>query len=458
MNRQGGLSTANIRNRPGVDRQRGHALGAAMLGMLLDGYDLSIMAVVLLPLHNAWHLHATETGLLMAMALLGSLLGGLAGGVFTDRFGRRKLLFPNIFLYVIGALVSAFSPDVSILFLGRFLTGLAIGLDYPLVATIVAEYSQPANRGNRFARVNLAWYVGALLSTGVGWALLFTGAASWRWMLGSAAAPALALLWLRRGLPESPRWLARNGHPSAARAALARLYPEYTSAELGTQLTAFQGHRQPWRVLLHRVWLRRLVLSIFPWFCLDVVGLGIGLYFPMVLRSNGLAGSDGAAAAINAGFVLISALGIIYILSRLDRWGRIPLQSAGFALMSLGLGLFALCSWNGWIAGIYAGAAVYSLGVGIGPSVTVFALAVEIFPTELRASAAGLATGISRLGAFISAVLFPVLEKSWGIPLVLVVMAIVALLGMLVTLIYGVESRQKSLEDLERVHDRVAMP
>ncbi|MBW9248346.1 MAG: MFS transporter [Acidithiobacillus ferriphilus] len=458
MNRQGGLSTANVRNRPGADRQRGHALGAAMLGMLLDGYDLSIMAVVLLPLHSAWHLHATETGLLMAMALLGSLLGGLAGGVFTDRFGRRKLLFPNIFLYVIGALVSAFSPDISILFLGRFLTGLAIGLDYPLVATIVAEYSQPANRGNRFARVNLAWYVGALLSTGVGWALLFTGAASWRWMLGSAAFPALALLWLRRGLPESPRWLARNGHPSAARAALARLYPEYTSAELGTQLTAFQGHRQPWRVLLHRVWLRRLVLSIFPWFCLDVVGLGIGLYFPMVLRSNGLAGSDGAAAAINAGFVLISALGIVYILSRLDRWGRIPLQSAGFGLMSLGLGLFALCSWNGWIAGIYAGAAVYSLGVGIGPSVTVFALAVEIFPTELRASAAGLATGISRLGAFISAVLFPVLEKSWGIPLVLVVMAVVALLGMLATLIYGVESRQKSLEDLERVHDRVAMP
>ena len=458
MNRQGGLSTANVRNRPEADKQRGHALGAAMLGMLLDGYDLSIMAVVLLSLHSTWHLHATETGLLMAMALLGSLLGGLVGGVFTDRFGRRKLLFPNIFLYVIGALVSAFSPDVSILFLGRFLTGLAIGLDYPLVATIVAEYSPSANRGNRFARVNLAWYVGALLSTGVGWALLFTGDASWRWMLGSAVVPALALLWLRRGLPESPRWLARNGHASAAREALARLYPECTPAELSTQLTAFQGHRQSWRVLLRKVWLRRLVLSIFPWFCLDVVGLGIGLYFPLVLRSNGLASSDGAAAAINAGFLVISALGIIYILSRLDRWGRIPLQSAGFGLMSLGLGLFALCSWNGWIAGIYAGAAVYSLGVGIGPAVTVFALAVEIFPTELRASAAGLATGLSRLGAFISAVLFPVFEKRWGIPWVLVVMAMVALLGMLATLIYGVESRQKSLEDLERVDELVATP
>ena len=128
-------------------------------------------------------------------------------------------------------------------------------------------------------------------------------------------------------------------------------------------------------------------------------------------------------------------------------------------MMSLGLALFALCSWNGWIAGIYGGAAVYSLGVGIGPGVTVFALAVEIFPTELRASAAGLATGLSRLGAFVSALLFPIFEKSWGIPLVLLVMALVSLLGMFTTLIYGVESRQKSLEDLERVDDApVATP
>ncbi|MFA7496450.1 MAG: MFS transporter [Acidithiobacillus sp.] len=436
---------------PLVPRQRVHALGAAMLGMLLDGYDLSIMAVVLLPLTTEWQLGATETGLLMAMALLGSLLGGLFGGVFTDRFGRRKLLFPNIFLYVFGALVSAFSPNIASLFVGRFLTGLAIGLDYPLVATIVAEYSPAAQRGNRFARVNLAWYVGALLSTGVGWALLLIGPNSWRWMLGSAVVPALALLWLRRGLPESPRWLTRNGHPAAALEALSCLQPTCSNVELQEQIKGFQAKHQSWRVLLQKAWLRRLFLSIFPWFCLDVVGLGIGLYFPLVLRDNGLASSNATAAALNAGFLLISALGIVYILSRLDRWGRIPLQSAGFALMSLGLAVFALCSWNHWLTGVYIAAAVYSLGVGIGPGVTVFALAVEIFPTELRASAAGLATGLSRLGAFISAVLFPIFEKSWGIPLILVVMSAVALLGMLVTLFYGVESRLKSLEDLENL-------
>ncbi|PKY12272.1 MFS transporter [Acidithiobacillus marinus] len=429
--------------------QRGRALGAAMLGMLLDGYDLSIMAVVLLPLSSAWHLQATETGVLMAMALLGSLIGGLFGGFLTDRWGRRKLLFPNIFLYLLGALVSALSPDTAALFAGRFITGLAIGLDYPLVATIVAEYSQTAHRGKRFARVNLAWYLGALLSTIVGWSLLFTGPDSWRWMLGSAIVPALALLWLRRGLPESPRWLVRRGQYSRAGEALALLKPACSAAERQTELDSFQIPPQSWRILLHKAWMRRLFLSIFPWFCLDVVGLGIGLYFPTVLRDNGLASSNATAAAINAAVLIVSALGILFIVSRLDRWGRIPLQSAGFGLMSLGLAIFALCSWQHWVIGVYLAAALYAFGMGIGPGVTVFALAVEIFPTELRASAAGLATAFSRLGAFLSAILFPIFEQSWGIPLVLVCMSVVALLGLLVTLVYGIESRMKSLEELE---------
>ena len=422
-----------------------------MLGMLLDGYDLSIMAVALLPLTQSWHLRPAETGLLMGMPLLGALLGGLLGGVFTDRFGRRKLLFPNIFLYALGALVSACSPDLHTLFVGRFLTGLAIGLDYPLVATIVAEYSSSASRGNHFARVNLAWYGGALLSTGVGWALLFTGSESWRWMLGSAMLPVLALFWLRKGLPESPRWLARNNQMGAAVAALSRLQPDVDPAAIQRQVQTFQSRKLHLRDLLQKAWLRRLFLSVFPWFCLDVVGLGIGLYFPQILRDNGLAPSNAVAAAINAMALLISALGILYILNRLDRWGRIPLQSAGFGLMTVGLLLFALCARNHWPLGVYSAAAIYSLGVGIGPGVTVFALAVEIFPTELRASVAGLATGISRLGALLSAVLFPIVEQHWGIPLLLAIMAGISLLGMVITLFYRVESRRKSLEELEHL-------
>ncbi|MEY2342472.1 MFS transporter [Acidithiobacillus sp. IBUN Pt1247-S3] len=427
------------------------ALGAAMLGMLLDGYDLSIMAVVLLPLHSTWHLHAAEIGLLMGMALIGSLLGGLFGGVITDHFGRRRLLIPNMLLYIGGALLSACSPNLAVLFAGRLLTGLAIGLDYPLVATIVAEYTPSALRGNRFARVNLAWYVGALLSTAAGWALLFTGVDSWRWMLGSAVIPALALLWLRRGLPESPRWLVRHGRTQEADQALSQLHPESTAAARQTMLQGFAAPTHSWRILAQKSWLRRLFLSIFPWFCLDVVGLGIGLYFPLVLRSNDFAPSNAAAAAINAGILCISVVGIGYMMTRIDRWGRVPLQIAGFSLMATGLLGFALASAEHWLVGIYAASAIYALGVGIGPGVTVFAFATELFPTELRASAAGLATGLSRAGALLSAALFPIVEKNWGIPRLLVIMAAISLLAVFVTWRYGIEPRQKSLEELEKM-------
>ncbi len=425
------------------------ALWASMLGMLLDGYDLSIMAIALLPLRQQWALQAGNIGLLMAMALIGSLVGGFIGGVFIDHFGRRKLLFPNILLYIAGALTSAFSPTLSVLLIGRFITGLAVGLDYPLVATIIAEYSSPENRGNHFAWVNMAWYLGALLSTIVGWGLLASGNVSWHIMLGSAIIPALALLWVRRNLPESPRWLVRQGRLPEARTTLTRLYPTATPQSLSEKLKAYGGQPRSWPELLHPAWLKRLFLSIFPWFCLDVVALGIALYFPLVLRNLGMAGNDAQAAAINGVYLVVSALAIAFILKRIDRWGRIPLQSLGFALIALGLSLFATFALLGIAGGVYVGAGLYAIGIGIGPGVTAFALAVELFPTELRASAGGLATSFSRFGAVISAILFPILEHLWGVPLILFLMSAVALAGMLVTRVYAVESARKSLESLE---------
>lgn len=125
------------------------------------------------------------------------------------------------------------------------------------------------------------------------------------------------------------------------------------------------------------------------------------------------------------------------------------MQSLGFALIALGLSLFATFALLGIAGGVYVGAGLYAIGIGIGPGVTAFALAVELFPTELRASAGGPATGFSRFGAVISAVLFPILEHLWGVPLILFLMSAVALAGMLVTRVYAVESARKSLESLE---------
>ncbi|MHB8254722.1 MAG: MFS transporter [Acidiferrobacter sp.] len=430
-------------------RLQRQALRAASLGMFLDGFDLSIMAIALLPLRIAWHLGPAAIGNLMASALIGSLIGGLLGGSLVDRFGRRALLLPNVALYALGALGSALSPNLTMLWISRFIVGLGVGMDYPLVSTVVAEYSSEHHRGKGFAWINVAWYGGALISTLTGLALLPIGPSSWRLMLGAAILPAFVLLWLRRRIPESPRWLMRRGQQEAAHEALRLLHPDWTPLEITTTLETYKGTVRRWPVLLKKFWRRRLGLSLTPWFCLDVVGLGIGLYFPIVLRMQGLADNDIAAAGINAIFLLISTVGILLILSRLDRWGRIPLQITGFALMTLGLLLFALGIAAHHAPIVYLGAAVYSFGTGIGPGVTAMALSVEIFPTELRASAGGIATAVSRLGAALSAVVFPRLEAAWGLTTVLIIMGAIALVGAWVTHVYPIEPAGLSLEAME---------
>jgi putative MFS transporter len=143
--------------------------------MFLDGFDLSIIAIALLPLHTAWRIGSGVIGVLMAAALLGSLVGGMVGGALIDRYGRRLLLFSNVLLYIVGALASAASANWYELVIARFIIGLGVGMDYPLVATVVAEYSNDSQRGNRFARVNIAWYGGALAASCVGLSLLPLG-------------------------------------------------------------------------------------------------------------------------------------------------------------------------------------------------------------------------------------------------------------------------------------------
>ncbi len=426
---------------------------AAAFGMFLDGFDLSIMAVALLSLREDWRLTPAATGTLMAAALLGSLLGGAIGGPLVDRYGRRTLLLPNILLYIAGAVISAASTDLSVLWIGRFAVGLAVGMDYPLVATVIAEYSDAEQRGNHFAGANIAWYAGALASTLVGLLLLFyAGIAAWRGMLLAAALPALGLLWLRRNIPESPRWLTRKGATREAREALSRLHPAWSTDEIQKTTESYGQSVRDWRTLFRAPWRRRLWLSVAPWFCLDVVSLGIGLYFPVVLRTEELAGTNVEAAAINAIFLIISIGGLLFAAPRLDRIGRIPLQIAGFLLMGFGLVLFI----GGLLAQmpefVYAGAAFFSFGTGVGPGVTAMALSVEIFPTELRASAGGIATAVSRLGAAFSAVIFPTMTAHFGLPTVLVLMIAVSLAGALISYRYAVEPAGQTLERLESTH------
>lgn len=430
---------------------RNKTLLAASLGMFLDGYDLSIMAIALLPLRQQFLLSSSKIGFLMAMALIGSLFGGLLGGGLIDRFGRKHLLLPNVALYLIGALISAFAYDLSMVYLGRLITGIAVGLDYPLAATIVAEFALSDKRGRSFSGVNLSWYAGALCSTFVGWLLLSLGQDAWRIMFASALVPGVLLYWMRHGIPESPRWLIRKGYGSEAKVSLRSIVDSDDPILIQRILNIYQSPGNKISSIFEKKWVTRLILGIIPWFILDVVALGLALYFPLVLRQLHIVSTSLQAAGINSIYVFITTFSVVLGLNYIDRWGRITLQKNGFLLIAIGLFLFGMGIIFSHLLWVFIGALFYAIGLGFGPGVTSFALAVELFPTEYRASIGGIATASSRFGAILSAILFPIYEKSFGVGPLILVMSFLAVFAALITNRFSFETAQMELEEIEKL-------
>jgi Sugar (and other) transporter len=180
-------------------------------GPFLDGYVLVIIGVALIQLEPHLALDAFWTGLIGASALVGLLLGGAVFGYVTDLTGRQ-LMYQIDLVAIIGfSVAQMFVANAWQLLLLRFLTGIAVGADYPIATSLLAEFSPRRYRGTLLGLLICAWYVGAVAASFVGYALLATGPDAWRWMLGSAAAPALLLVLGRWNTPESPRWLISKG-------------------------------------------------------------------------------------------------------------------------------------------------------------------------------------------------------------------------------------------------------
>ncbi|WP_226830210.1 MFS transporter [Acidithiobacillus caldus] len=130
-----------------ITRRHRRVLWASGLGIFLDGYDLSIMAIALIVLKDQWHPSSAALGLLGTAALVGALVGGLLGGPIADRFGRKTIYLIDIAAFFFAALLSGFAWDIASLVAFRFLLGLGVGADYPLSSTYMAEFMPKDRRG-----------------------------------------------------------------------------------------------------------------------------------------------------------------------------------------------------------------------------------------------------------------------------------------------------------------------
>ncbi|MEM0128228.1 MAG: MFS transporter [Thermoplasmatales archaeon] len=437
-------------------------------GVFLDGYDLFIISVVLIFVESQGWLSpipstkSFQLGLLSSSALLGMFIGALIVGNFADRIGRRTIYIIDLVSFIFFGLLTALATNITQLIIFRFLLGIGIGADYPVSSTYVSEFSPKNERGKLVTRTFMFWGIGSIVAAAVGFSvgrfeyvnILGRAVDSWRIMLASGVIPAIVVILLRHSMPESPRWLLTNNQQAKAKQIIDMIKEKY-AIDYSKDLSAIEPERRG-RIseLLGARYRKRTLFSWIPWFFMDVGVYGVGISLPYMLETIGFK-ETGIAEKIHAilGTIFLDVfviVGFAVAVIIIERVGRLRLQEIGFLGMALST-LVLAAAYQYSIIIIFTFLAAYLFFENAGPNTTTWVIPTEIFPTRLRATAQGSASAISRIGAVLGTFSFPVLVYYYGWNITFLVIAIFMLLGLISTVVLGVEATGLSLEDSSMV-------
>ncbi len=418
------------------------------MGFFTDAYDLWIIGVALLFIVPQFHPSAASIGILTSASLFGAFLGPLVFGPLADRYGRKYVYGLELIILAFGSLASALAPSFILLIAARAIMGIGIGGDYPTSATIMSEYSNRKDRGRLVSMVFALQGAGILVGIAIAFGLLALNLPStliWRIMLGFGAVPAVSVLFLRRQIPETPRYHALTGRIHEARKTVEGI--------TGRKL-AIEKEERP-AISMFSV-LKKYSMLLFgtsaAWFLSDVSYYGTGIFTPTLAQTFGFSGTLAATQASALIFAFAAIPGYIVAILLIDKEGRKPMQAIGFfAMGALFLLLYLI---GGPLSGLmpffifpYALTFFFS---NYGPNTTTFIYPTELFPTKIRATAHGISASIGKLGAAIATLFFPLLLISVGRYDLMVFLGIIAIFGGILTLLVLPESKNRSLEEASR--------
>ncbi|MFK0270466.1 MFS transporter [Pseudomonas asiatica] len=406
----------------------------------LDGYILSIIGVVLVQLSQSLQLTVFEEGMVAAASLIGMFFGGFVGGLFTDKLGRKTLYVLVLVALAVFSLGQFWVNSAAALIVLRLLLGVAIGADHPLATSLLAEFLPKKQRGSILASLVMMWFVGAAVAYVAGeFILRAMGPEAWRWALASAVVPAVLFLIMRAGTPESARWLLSKGRTAEADQVIKKVYGDkFSIADLSEPVAE---RKVSVSSLFHSHYGKRIFFVSIFWTCSIIPQFAIYAFAPKILAAMGLTGDLAAwgAVAITIIFVFGCLLGV-KLINPLGR-RKMLIHSflwSGLALLLLGLfpdgaGLLTLALFGS-----------YALFIG-GAQVLQYVYPNELFPTEVRGSAVGLATSLSRIGAAIGTYLVPMSLSSIGIANTMIVAFGISMVGLFFTWQMAPETRSLDL-------------
>ena len=414
-----------------------------------DSIDLGSLTFLLGSIKTEFGLSTAQAGLLSSMSFLGMFLGAASWGLAADRWGRKMVFQISLVFWGLGCLWCYYAPDATTLGYARLLLGFGMGMEFPVALAIVSEFVPTKKRGRYLAILEGFWPLGFIAAGLLSW--FFLTHFTWREMFLCQAVPALFLFVVRFFVPESPRWLADQGREAEAdkvmtdieAKVLARLPPGAPLDQPRPLAATVRGER---RFSFMELWSGdyacRTVMIWLVWFFALLGFYGLTTWLGALLQAQGFTNTKSTEYV-----VLIALAGIPGFITAawlVDAWGR----KGTCALMLIGSAAAAYAYGN---APSFTMLIVFGLVMQFflfGMWSTLYAYTPELYPTRARATGAGCASAVGRIGSLIGPSLIGVVLPNLGNAGVFALGAGSFVIAALAVVTLGVETRGKSLEEV----------
>ncbi|XP_057863120.1 plastidic glucose transporter 4 [Cryptomeria japonica] len=438
-------------------------VGIACLGAILFGYHLGVVngALEYLAKDLGFAENTVLQGWVVSTTLAGATVGSFTGGALADQFGRKKTFQLDAIPLIVGAFLSATAQNVQAMIIGRLLVGVGIGISSSLVPLYISEISPTEIRGALGSVNQLFICVGILLALVAGLPLA-GNPIWWRTMFTVATVPAVLMALGMIFAPESPRWLFKQGKIAQAEAAIKTLWGKGKVEEVMADLRAGSSgsveEDAGWFDLFSKRYWKVVSVGAALFLFQQLAGINAVVYYSTaVFRSAGIASDVAASALVGASNVLGTAVAS----SLMDKQGRKSLlmtsftgMAASMLLLSLSLSWKVLSPYSGTLAVLGTVLYVLSFSLGAGPVPAL--LLPEIFASRIRAKAVALSLGMHWVSNFIIGLYFLSVVNKFGISKVYLGFASVCLLAVIYVMNNVVETKGRSLEEIERAFSAAA--
>jgi MFS transporter, putative metabolite:H+ symporter len=424
------------------------------LGYTFDAMDGAMIAFILPAVSSLWRLANQQTGLLASSALIGYLFGAFLAGALGDLIGRRVVMMYALAIYSLATLVAAFAPSWQFLFAWRVIASFGTGAESAIIAPFLAEFVQRKYRGRFVGSLSGFFSFGFVFAALLGYLVVPRWHEGWRIVQIVTALPILMLLWWRRSLPESPRWLIQRGRSAEAAAEVERIEAHLAedeksrlapleSVEVPTAAVARGGTFAKNLAALWSAPMARTTLMLWLlWIAITFSYYGFFTWIPTLLVKQGM------TITRSFGYSIVIYLAQIpgyysaaFVSEKLDRkWTIVAYMLLG------GVSAYLLSNARSDAAITLAG---FSLSFFMnGTYAGIYAYTPELYPTTFRTTGMGVASAFGRIGGLSAPIVIGYAFSRIGFGGVFLITTIVLVAGALAVALLGIGTAGKTLEQI----------